>query len=133
MSIWWTTPTRRGAIWSRAPSIWTAKTELGTSGARAANSPRLDGWRLSGAQGLDARQNLALHPFQEGAAGGGDEGHVVGRARVVQGRDGVAAAGHGDQLAGLGQFSGVLGGFDRGLVEGRDLEQIGRASCRERV
>src|SRR5690606_38851026 len=36
-----------------------------------------------GAQGLDAGQGLALHPFQKGAAGGGDEGHVVHDARMV--------------------------------------------------
>src|SRR5690606_40153319 len=71
MSIWWTTPIRRGAIWSRAPSIWTAKTKaLDIRGEGREQALALT--FLGGAQGFDTRQNLAFHPFQEGAARGGD-------------------------------------------------------------
>ena len=51
------------------------------------------------AQRLDARQRLAFHPFEEGAAGGRDIGEFVGDAGRVERRDRVAAAGDRLQLA----------------------------------
>src|SRR5919205_2242987 len=41
---------------------------------------------------LYARQRLALQPFEEGAARRRDIGEIVGDARVVERRHGVAAA-----------------------------------------
>jgi hypothetical protein len=40
-----------------------------------------------------ARQFFAFQPFQKGAAGRGDVAEIVADAGIVQGRDGVAAAG----------------------------------------
>ena len=58
-------------------------------------------------QRLDAGQRLAFHPFKERAAGGRDEGEIVGDAGLVERRHRVAAAGDRDQLARLGARRGV--------------------------
>ena len=78
-------------------------------------------------QRLDAGQGLALHPFEEGAAGGRDVGEVVLDAGMGERRDGVAAAGDRDQLPGMGAGRDVLGDLDRAGIERRGLEGAERA------
>src|SRR4028118_360585 len=59
---------------------------------------RRGGWWDRGSsrlQRLHAGQLLAFHPFEEGAAGGGDEGEVRGDSGVVEGGHRPAAAGGG--------------------------------------
>mmetsp|Transcript_29037 Transcript_29037/g.55778 ORF Transcript_29037/g.55778 Transcript_29037/m.55778 type:complete len:335 (+) Transcript_29037:4240-5244(+) len=70
----------------------------------------------------DAGQVLALHPFQKRATGGGDIGKVLRHTRLVQGRNGIAAPGHGDQVAGFGQCCGGLGGGNGRCVKGGDFK-----------
>src|SRR6202034_1678993 len=66
---------------------------------------------------LDARQGLALQPFQKGAAGGGNVGEAAGDAGDVERRHCIAAAGNADKLAGSREFRRRLGDFDRAVVE----------------
>src|SRR4051794_36279032 len=50
-------------------------------------------------QRLDARQRLALQPFQERAAGGRDVAEVIGNAGMAQRRDRIASAGNRQQFS----------------------------------
>src|SRR5690606_24602878 len=81
---------------------------------------------------VDARQGLAFHPFEEGAAGGRDIGEIVRDAGMVEGGDCIAAAGDGNELAFLRARGGMLCSRHRRGVEGRDLEGAERAVPHER-
>ena len=70
----------------------------------------------------DAGQGLALHPFQKRATGRGDIAEIPGNPRLIQCCHRIASAGHGNQLARLGQGGRLAGGGVCGDVEGFDLE-----------
>ena len=73
---------------------------------------------------VDARQGLALEPFEERTAGGRDIGEVVGNAGMVERGHRVAAAGHRRQRAGAGALGGMTRRSHRGRVAGLDLEVV---------
>ena len=85
------------------------------------------------AERLDAGQRLALQPFEEGAARGRDVAEIVRHARVVQGGDGVAAAGDGEELARARALRRMLRRGDRGAVERLLLEGAERAVPDQRL
>ena len=74
-----------------------------------------------------------FQPFEEGAAGGRDVGELVGDARGIERGHGVAAAGHRDELAGLGQRRRLARERERALAEGGDLEGAERAVPQQRL
>src|SRR3546814_3045856 len=101
-------------------------------------------WQVNlGFQRVDARQRLALQPFEERAARGRDKGEIVRYAGLVERRDRIAAARDRDQRSFARQRRGGPGERDGRSVEGRRLEraeravpyqrEIGSASCRVRV
>src|ERR1700722_11079970 len=81
----------------------------------------------SAAQRLDARQRLAFHPFEEGAAGGRDIAEAMRDAGAVQRGDGVAAAGDRDELALFGALCDVMRELIGALFEAGELEGAERA------
>src|SRR3546814_4813057 len=80
-----------------------------------------------GFQRVDARQRLALHPFEERAARGRDKGEIVRYAGLVERRDRIAAARDRDQRSFARQRRGGPGERDGRSVEGRRLERAERA------
>ena len=64
-------------------------------------------------QHLDARQRLALEPFEKGAARGRHVGEAAGDAGHVERRHRVAAAGNTDKLAAAGEFRRRFRDLDR--------------------
>src|SRR5262249_60206632 len=73
-------------------------------------------------QNFDARQGLALEPFEERAARGRHIRESAGHSSGVEGGNRVSAAGDRNQLAGLGQLGRGLSDLDRGIVERLDPE-----------
>ena len=67
-------------------------------------------------QYLDTRQDLALEPFEEGAAGGRHIGEALGDARKVERRHGIAAARYADKPAIRGEFRRRFRDFDGAIV-----------------
>ena len=63
----------------------------------------------SGFQRLDAGQNLALHPFKEGASSCGNIGEIIADTGLIEGGDRIAAAGHSHQFARIGQRASQFG------------------------
>src|SRR6056297_3776405 len=84
-------------------------------------------------QRRDARQGLALHPLEEGAARGGDIGEALRRARTVERGHRVAAACDRDELAVGAALRGMFGGGFGSSVERRDLEGTERAVPDQRL
>ena len=82
---------------------------------------------LGGGQDGNARQFLAFHPFEEGAACRRDIGEIVRNAGMVECGHGVTAAGDGDELAGLRAFRCVFCSSHSRRVEGLDFESAERA------
>src|SRR5690554_8149547 len=78
-------------------------------------------------QYLDRRQHLALDELEEGATAGGNVGNAIGHTVLVDGCQGIAAAGNGERRAlgnGLGQRAGAL-------AERSEERRVGK-ECRSR-
>src|SRR5208283_227485 len=71
---------------------------------------------------FDTGQKLALKPFEKGAAGCRDISEVLRDIGLIEGRDGVAAAGDRIQCADLGELRRDLGDRHRAGLERRHLE-----------
>src|SRR6202041_3387331 len=84
-------------------------------------------------ENLDARQHLALEPFEEGAARSRNISEAAGDAGEVERGHGVAAAGDADELAAGGQFGGCFRDFDGAVVERFHLEGAERAVPHQRL
>src|ERR1051326_8335045 len=98
------------------PSIFLERTRRQGAALPRRSSPRL------GFQDFDARQGLALEPFEESAAGGRNIGEPVAHARRIERRYRVAPARDRNQLAGPGELGRGFRDFDRAVVERLDLE-----------
>mmetsp|Transcript_11079 Transcript_11079/g.26960 ORF Transcript_11079/g.26960 Transcript_11079/m.26960 type:complete len:493 (+) Transcript_11079:174-1652(+) len=87
-------------------------TQAQTQAAGQRQRRRLAATRLRLVEGGHAGEHLALEELERRAAAGGDVGHLVGEARLLNRRDGVTAADDGDAVEvgqGVGDAEGALG------------------------
>src|SRR5437764_5042384 len=73
-------------------------------------------------QDFDARQRLALEPFEKCAAGGRHISEPAADTGRIECRHRIAATGHRDEMVRLGELGRRLGHLDRAVVERLDLE-----------
>src|SRR5262245_29559341 len=78
--------------------------------------------RARPAERLDARQLLAFEPFEKSATGGRDIGKIRRRAGLIEGGDGIAAAGDAIKRPDRGKLRRDFGDRHRAGMEWRDLE-----------